>query len=73
MISFFANYSGGWLTNTYICLYVQDDVMASLPLILFGAISLFAGLLALYFPETHHIKLPEMIEEAENIGKTEDI
>ena len=44
--------------------------MASLPLILFGAISLFSGLLALYFPETHHTKLPDTIEEAENIGKS---
>lgn len=65
-----ANYSVGWLTNIYICLYVQDEVMASLPLILFGGISLFSGLLALYFPETHHTKLPDTIEEAENIGKS---
>jgi hypothetical protein len=43
--------------------------MASLPLILFGGISLFSGLLALYFPETHHAKLPDTVEEAENIGK----
>jgi hypothetical protein len=26
--------------------------------------------LALYFPETHHTKLPDTIEEAENIGKS---
>jgi hypothetical protein len=43
--------------------------MASLPLILFGGISLFSGLLAFYFPETHHAKLPDTVEEAENIGK----
>jgi hypothetical protein len=43
--------------------------MASLPLILFGGIALFSGLLALYFPETHHAKLPDTVEEAENIGK----
>jgi hypothetical protein len=43
--------------------------MESLPLLLFGAMSVFSGLLALYFPETLNVKLPDTIEEAENIGK----
>jgi OCT family organic cation transporter-like MFS transporter 4/5 len=43
--------------------------MESLPLLLFGAMSVFSGLLALYFPETLNAKLPDTIEEAENIGK----
>lgn len=70
LLSYLFNYSAGWLTNINICLYVQDEVMASLPLILFGGISLFSGILALYFPETHHAKLPDTVEEAENIGKS---
>jgi OCT family organic cation transporter-like MFS transporter 1 len=43
--------------------------MESLPLLLFGVMSVFSGLLALYFPETLNVKLPDTIEEAENIGK----
>ncbi|XP_023709170.1 organic cation transporter protein isoform X4 [Cryptotermes secundus] len=46
-----------------------DEVMESLPLLLFSAMSVFSGLLALYFPETLNAKLPDTIEEAENIGK----
>lgn len=38
-------------------------------MILFGSMSLASGLLALIFPETHNTKLPDNIEEAENIGK----
>ncbi|XP_034253555.1 organic cation transporter protein-like isoform X2 [Thrips palmi] len=44
-------------------------LMESLPMILFGSMSLASGLLALVFPETHNTKLPDNIEEAENIGK----
>jgi OCT family organic cation transporter-like MFS transporter 1 len=43
--------------------------MESLPLLLFGIMSMFSGLLALYFPETLNVKLPDTVEEAENIGK----
>jgi hypothetical protein len=58
----------GWLIiNTFF--HVQDKVMESLPLLLFGGMSVFSGLLALYFPETLNVKLPDTIEEAENIGK----
>ncbi|KAJ1531644.1 hypothetical protein ONE63_000315 [Megalurothrips usitatus] len=41
----------------------------SVTVILFGTMSLISGLLALVFPETHNTKLPDSIEEAENIGK----
>lgn len=44
-------------------------VWVPLPLVLFGAMATIAGLLALLFPETLNIKLPDTIEEAENIGK----
>lgn len=36
---------------------------------MFGVMSVFSGLLALYFPETLNVKLPDTVEEAENIGK----
>ncbi|XP_026286905.1 organic cation transporter protein isoform X1 [Frankliniella occidentalis] len=47
-----------------------NRILESLPVILFGTMSLISGLLALVFPETHNTKLPDTIEEAENIGKS---
>ncbi|XP_069690607.1 solute carrier family 22 member 4-like isoform X2 [Periplaneta americana] len=43
--------------------------LKSLPLLLFGTMSVLSGLLSFTFPETLHLKLPDTIEEAENIGK----
>lgn len=43
--------------------------MPSLPLILFGSMSVAAGVLSLIFPETLGTKLPDTVCEAENIGK----
>lgn len=40
-----------------------------LPLLLFGVVAFISGLLASQLPETLGIKLPDTIEEAENIGK----
>ncbi|XP_022228886.2 organic cation transporter protein [Drosophila obscura] len=40
-----------------------------LPLLLFGAVSLMAGLLSLLLPETFHMKLPDTVEEAIALGK----
>nr|XP_023012269.1 solute carrier family 22 member 3-like [Leptinotarsa decemlineata] len=45
-------------------------VNKSVPLMIFGILSLIAGVLALFFPETLNTKLPETIEDAVNIGKT---
>ena len=45
------------------------DVWAPLPLILFGAPSLLAGLLAFLLPETKGKSLPETVEQAENFGR----
>lgn len=40
-----------------------------LPLLLFGTVAFISGLLAIWLPETLGKKLPDTIEEAENIGK----
>lgn len=40
------------------------------PFLVFGATSLLAGILGLYFPETMNCKLPDTVEEAENMGKS---
>jgi len=44
--------------------------MKSLPVIMFGAMSLTSGLMSLLFPETHGTKLPDSVKEAEDIGKS---
>nr|CAD7399801.1 unnamed protein product [Timema cristinae] len=49
---------------------ISAEYMESLPLLLFGGMSLLSGALALFFPETLGTKLPDTVEEAENIGKT---
>ncbi|KAJ1531717.1 hypothetical protein ONE63_000383 [Megalurothrips usitatus] len=41
----------------------------SLPLILFGSMSIASGVLSFWFPETNNIKLPDTVEEAEQIGR----
>lgn len=40
-----------------------------LPLLVFGVVAFIAGILAKFLPETLGRKLPDTIEEAENIGK----
>ncbi|XP_018574992.1 organic cation transporter protein-like [Anoplophora glabripennis] len=46
-----------------------DRVSRMLPLLMFGLIACSSGAMALLFPETLNIKLPDTIEEAVNIGK----
>ncbi|XP_063224048.1 organic cation transporter protein-like [Bacillus rossius redtenbacheri] len=48
------------------------NYMYSLPLILFGSMSLVSGLLAFSFPETLRKDLPDTVEEAENIGSSRE-
>lgn len=49
--------------------FFQAEIMESLPLILFGTMSVTSGILVLLFPETLNTKLPDTIEEAEVIGR----
>ncbi|XP_022110872.1 organic cation transporter protein-like [Acanthaster planci] len=46
-----------------------EDLWAPLPFVLFGSLSIAAGLLALLLPETNNKKLPETLEEGEAFGK----
>lgn len=50
----------------------QAKILPSLTLLLFGGISIVSGILVINFPETFNIKLPDTIEEAENIGKVNE-
>lgn len=40
-----------------------------LPLLVFGAVAFVAGIFAIFLPETLGVKLPNTIEEAENLGR----
>lgn len=53
-------------------LCLQEQVWTPLPVVLFATMSFAAALLTLLFPETLNTKLPDTIEEAENIGKETD-
>lgn len=44
-----------------------------LPLLIFGIVAFIAGILASLLPETLGVKLPDSIEEAENIGGKKDV
>lgn len=45
------------------------DIWPPLPFLLFGVLSLTAGVSCLVLPETHHKKLPESIADGENFEK----
>ena len=49
--------------------YVEGSFGKALPLIVFGGLSVIAGLLALILPETSGRVLPETIDDAVNFGK----
>ncbi|XP_071113439.1 organic cation transporter protein-like [Haliotis cracherodii] len=51
-------------------LLVGGNLKTALPLIVFGAVSVGAGLLSLALPETLNRKLPETIEDAKAFGRT---
>jgi hypothetical protein len=48
---------------------LQVEIWLPLPFLMFGVLSLTAGILSLILPETHHKKLPESIADGENFGK----
>ena len=63
-----------FLNRTMLIFYIQTDVISGdigkgLPLVMFGAASVAAGLLALMLPETLNRQLPENIEDAKNFTK----
>ncbi|KDR22927.1 Solute carrier family 22 member 21, partial [Zootermopsis nevadensis] len=45
-----------------------ERYLQSLPLLLFGGMSILSGLFSLSFPETLNSKLPDTVKDAENIG-----
>ncbi|XP_067675691.1 organic cation transporter protein-like isoform X2 [Haliotis asinina] len=49
---------------------VGGDFGNALPLLVFGAVTVAAGILALWLPETLNRKLPETIEDAKVFGKS---
>jgi len=50
-----------------------SDYGKVIPLIVFGSLSLLAGLLVLFLPETKGKHLPETIEDGENFGKDQKL
>ncbi|XP_052811636.1 organic cation transporter protein-like [Mya arenaria] len=50
--------------------FVEGDFGKALPLIIFGGLSVVAGFLSLFLPETNGQVLPETIEDAVNFGRT---
>ncbi|KAJ6645244.1 Solute carrier family 22 member 8, partial [Pseudolycoriella hygida] len=51
---------------------IGDSFYKPLPLLLFGSVSFFGGILALLLPETLGEKLPDTVEEAERLGEKRD-
>ncbi|XP_050392935.1 organic cation transporter protein isoform X1 [Patella vulgata] len=52
---------------------VGGDFGRALPMIVFGALSVGAGLLTLYLPETHNTDLPESIEDGKRFGRIPNV
>nr|XP_012230838.1 PREDICTED: organic cation transporter protein [Linepithema humile]XP_012230839.1 PREDICTED: organic cation transporter protein [Linepithema humile]XP_012230841.1 PREDICTED: organic cation transporter protein [Linepithema humile]XP_012230842.1 PREDICTED: organic cation transporter protein [Linepithema humile] len=50
-------------------IFLLDSLDARVPATIFGLVSLVAGFLALYLPETLNQPMPETIEDGENFGK----
>ncbi|XP_046374256.2 organic cation transporter protein-like [Haliotis rufescens] len=62
----------GGMASPYIAdlgVLIGGDLKVALPLIVFGGLSIAAGVLALFLPETLKRRLPETIEDAKNMRK----
>ena len=69
-----ASYIFPWETNRSIVFFfqgklVEGDFGTALPLIIFGGLSVIAGLLSLILPETKGKILPETIADAQQFGR----
>ncbi|KAL8606762.1 hypothetical protein ACOMHN_049591 [Nucella lapillus] len=51
--------------------YVGGDFGVALPALVFGFMSMVAGLCALSLPETHNKKMPESVEDAKMFGRSD--
>ena len=58
-----------FLITTLFIFDLQRLWWAPLPMIVFGASSVLAGVLAVTLPETLNEKLPETLEDGEKFGK----
>ena len=47
---------------------LQSEIWIGFPFIIYGVTSLVAGLSSLVFPETLDQRLPETLEDVENLG-----
>ncbi|KAK3734881.1 hypothetical protein RRG08_038907 [Elysia crispata] len=50
---------------------IKGDLGIALPLVIFGGLSVGAGLLVLFLPETTNKVLPDTVEDAKNFGRSE--
>ncbi|XP_060073610.1 organic cation transporter protein-like [Ylistrum balloti] len=67
LASFFENMGG--IAAPLIVYAATSDTMKKLPLVIFGVITLVAGILCFFLPETHKCPLPETIEDVEKFTK----
>lgn len=66
LASFFENIGG--IAAPLIVYAATTDDMKKLPLVIFGVITLVAGILCFFLPETHKCPLPETIEDVEKMS-----
>ncbi|XP_066288727.1 organic cation transporter protein-like [Branchiostoma lanceolatum] len=57
----------GGIVSPFVML--SQQVWGPLPYLIFGGLSILAGLSALLLPETRGVRLPDTLEEGENFGK----